>query len=243
MLNHEVTWKCDFRHSSATCLTSLWAVAGPLWKISSTEMCLMTWSHFNILNGVIAGGRKIAWPGKDNFVSGSSSVITVLINKAGMPLFHLLLIYFRSSASLECATKWVMARYSVRTAHKLCCCRRSLLKRCSLMKHKVPVPPFGKNPPADMYRYALHFTEGCCIGFCITSNKGRNGFAGEITGYFGNSVLFSLSIAFVSPWFASPGHRGSSVPRDEQHFVPVKQLNPRKHSSLRKLWPVTKLVI
>lgn len=104
----------------------------------------MTWSNFNILNGVIAQGRKIAWLGKDNFVSDSSSVITALINEAGVPLFHLLLIYSRTSASLGFTTKWAMARYIMKTTHKLCWCRSSLLERCSLMKHKVPVSPFGK---------------------------------------------------------------------------------------------------
>lgn len=202
----------------------------------------MTWSNFNILNGVIAQGRKIAWLGKDIFVSGSSNVITVLINEGGMPLFHLLLIYFRTSASLECATKWVMASYSVRITHKLCCCRSNPLKRCSFMKHKVPVPPFGK-PSCRYVQISCAFHRGMLhLFFWITSNKGRNGFAREITGYFGYSVLFCLSTAFASPWFGAPGS-GTSMLRDEQHFVPVKQLNPRKHSSLRKLWPVTKLAI
>lgn len=76
------------------------------------------------------------------------------------------------------------------------------------------------NPPADTHRYVLHFTEGCCICFCITTNQGRNGFVDEVTGYFGYSFLFCLSIAFASPWFGAPS-RGSSMPRDEQPFVPV----------------------
>lgn len=135
----------------------------------------MTWSNFNILNGVIAQGRKIAWLGKDNFVSGSSSVITVLINEAGRPLFHLLPIYFRTSASLECATKWVMGRYSMRMTHKLCWCRISLLKRCSLMKHDVPVPPFGK-PSCRYVQICSAFHRGMLRFFLYNQQQGKKWF-------------------------------------------------------------------
>lgn len=132
----------------------------------------MTWSNFNILNGVIAAGRKIAWLGKDNFVSGSSSVITVLINEAGMPLFHLLLIYFRTSASLECAKKWLMARHSMKTTPKLCWCWSSLLKRCSLMKHKVPVSPFSK-PSCRYVQICSAFHRGVLHLFLYNHQPGQ----------------------------------------------------------------------
>lgn len=135
----------------------------------------MTWSNFNILNGVIAQGRKIAWLGKDNFVSGSSSVIAALINEAGMTLFHLLLIYFRTSAPLERATKWVMARHSMRTTHKLCWCRIGLLKRCSLMKHKVPVPPFGK-PSCRYVQICSVFHRGMLHLFLYNRQQGQKWF-------------------------------------------------------------------
>lgn len=135
----------------------------------------MTWSNFNILNGVIAPGRKIAWLGKDNFVSGSSSVITVLINEAGMPFFLLLLIYFRTSASLECAKKWVMARHSMKTTHKLCWYRSSLLKRCSLMKHKVPVSPFSK-PSCRYVQIYSAFHRGVLQLFLYDQQPGQKQF-------------------------------------------------------------------
>lgn len=69
----------------------------------------------------------------------------MLINEGGVPLFDLLLIYKgRRSTSLGYARKGVMTRNTVRaTFLKIFWFRCSLLKRCSLMKHQVPISQFG----------------------------------------------------------------------------------------------------
>lgn len=122
---------------------------------------------------------------------------------------------------------------------ELCWCRSSLLKTCSLMKHKVPVPPFSK-PSCRYVQICSVFHRGILHLFLYNQQQVQKWFCWR--DYFGYSVLFCHSIAFASPWFGAASS-GSSVPRDEQHFVPVEQLSPRKHSPLRKLWPVTKLAI